>query len=211
MRERNAYCYKTIQIICVECGARTAPVIVDCPKLNPINSEPDESTRYTKDQAIAIAIEHWNARVTSEVSFVNSVNFSTKQYLRGMETIKKFTNWIDLFEYYKEIRNALSRHIDALEELDSNSSDFKIVVEKADVEEAYIKLIEDLLKNYIDWGATAKDIKRQSDEQLFLKLRYVQDLTIDETAEAMFISRDTAYRIRRRITRRPIMLKKGNQ
>ena len=44
-----------------------------------------------------------------------------------------------------------------------------------------------------------RDRYQLADEQLYLDCRYIQGMTIEETAEAMAISRDTAYRIRRRI------------
>lgn len=40
---------------------------------------------------------------------------------------------------------------------------------------------------------------KRTDDRIFLRCRYVLGLTMEQTAEEMHISRDTAYRIRRRI------------
>ncbi len=40
---------------------------------------------------------------------------------------------------------------------------------------------------------------KQADDRAFLHCRYILGLTMEQTAEQMHISRDTAYRIRRRI------------
>ncbi len=40
---------------------------------------------------------------------------------------------------------------------------------------------------------------KQADDRAFLHCRYILGLTMEETAEQMHVSRDTAYRIRRRI------------
>lgn len=41
---------------------------------------------------------------------------------------------------------------------------------------------------------------KQADDRIFLRCRYVLGHTMEEIAEEMHISRDTAYRIRRRIS-----------
>ena len=72
-----------------------------------------------------------------------------------------------------------------------------------------IKMLEDrlcqALKELDDMVERAKDPKdacKLSDERLFLTYRYLHDLTMEQTAEAMHVSRDTVYRIRRRIVAR---------
>lgn len=48
-------------ILCTSCGLQTARVLIDNPKLGPNGL--DESTRYTREQAIQIAAAKWNVRV----------------------------------------------------------------------------------------------------------------------------------------------------
>lgn len=62
--------------------------------------------------------------------------------------------------------------------------------------------IEDAIRHYLPKERgyrTSRDRFKLADEQLYLDCRYLQDMTIEETADAMAVSRDTAYRIRRRI------------
>ncbi len=44
-----------------------------------------------------------------------------------------------------------------------------------------------------------KDCYRLQDEQIFLRCRYLEGMTMERVAEEMFVSRDTVYRIRRRL------------
>ena len=62
--------------------------------------------------------------------------------------------------------------------------------------------IEDGIRHYLPQERgfrSSRDRFKLADEQLYLDCRYLQDMTIEETADAMAVSRDTAYRIRRRI------------
>jgi len=72
-----------------------------------------------------------------------------------------------------------------------------------------IKMLEDRLCQalkeldvMVESAKSPKDACRLSDERLFLTYRYLHDLTMEQTAEAMHVSRDTVYRIRRRILSR---------
>lgn len=72
-----------------------------------------------------------------------------------------------------------------------------------------IKMLEDRLclalkelDLMVDSAKTPKEACKLSDERLFLTYRYLHDLTMEQTAEAMHVSRDTVYRIRRRIIAR---------
>ena len=72
-----------------------------------------------------------------------------------------------------------------------------------------IKMLEDRLclalkelDIMVEGAKNPKDASRLSDERLFLTYRYLHDLTMEQTAEAMHVSRDTVYRIRRRIIAR---------
>ena len=61
---------------------------------------------------------------------------------------------------------------------------------------------ENLLGQYIPADANAKDIPKYADEKLYLTFRYIYGMNMSETASAMSVSRDTVYRIRRRIIAR---------
>lgn len=59
--------------------------------------------------------------------------------------------------------------------------------------------IEDSLAHYIPYPLAARPYYKALEEQEFLFYRCIKGLTMRKTAELMCISRDTAYRIRRRI------------
>ena len=72
-----------------------------------------------------------------------------------------------------------------------------------------IKMLEDRLclalkelDVMVESAKSPKEACKLSDERLFLTYRYLHDLTMEQTAEAMNVSRDTVYRIRRRIIAR---------
>jgi len=62
-RECYVYLDNAIIVKCKECGLRTAPVLIDHPKMSGALRGPDESTRLTKEQAEEAAAERWNRRV----------------------------------------------------------------------------------------------------------------------------------------------------
>ncbi len=55
------------------------------------------------------------------------------------------------------------------------------------------------LDSYVAAASTPREAAKRADEKLFLTYRYIHDMTMEETAEEMCVSRDTVYRIRRRI------------
>ena len=61
---------------------------------------------------------------------------------------------------------------------------------------------EERLENYIGSDLSPREAAMQADEKLFLSYRYIYGMTMMETAHAMSVSRDTVYRIRRRILAR---------
>lgn len=62
--------------------------------------------------------------------------------------------------------------------------------------------IEESLKNYIPYPLSAKNQYRALAEQEFLFYRCIKGLTMTKTAELMCVSRDTVYRIRRRLSQK---------
>ena len=72
-----------------------------------------------------------------------------------------------------------------------------------------IKTLEDRLScalreldHMVESAKDPREACRLSDERLFLTYRYFHGMTMEQTAEAMHVSRDTVYRIRRRIVAR---------
>lgn len=56
-----------------------------------------------------------------------------------------------------------------------------------------------MLENYIPKGIDRRTEYRLSDEKEFIHLHCIQGISVEQAAERMCISRDTAYRIRRRL------------
>ncbi len=59
--------------------------------------------------------------------------------------------------------------------------------------------IEDNLEHYVPYALPCRSYFRALEEREFLFYRCIKGLTMMQTAELMCVSRDTAYRIRRRI------------
>jgi|GEM_PF-1310070 len=70
--------------------------------------------------------------------------------------------------------------------------------------EKEVKEAEDKFERYIPDDADPRETMKFADEKLFLSYRYICGMTMLETAFAMCVSKDTVYRIRRRVlTRNP--------
>ena len=61
------------------------------------------------------------------------------------------------------------------------------------------KEIEENLERYIPYALPCRSYYRALEEREFLFYRCIKGLTMEKTAEMMCVSRDTVYRIRRRI------------
>jgi len=68
--------------------------------------------------------------------------------------------------------------------------------------ERSVREAEYRLEHYVGENLKPSEAAKQADEKLFLSYRYVYGMTMVETAYAMSVSRDTVYRIRRRILAR---------
>lgn len=64
---------------------------------------------------------------------------------------------------------------------------------------AEMREIELAIQSYVPPRLFGKEKQQAIEEQLFLQCRYLRGLTLEKTAEALHVSRDTVYRIRRRI------------
>jgi len=109
---------------------------------------------------------------------------------------------INYFQGYKVLRKRSELKKLELKLLGSdNPRSSKAQQEISDCE-GKMKEIENAIESYVPDGVTTREFNRLSDERMFLECRYLMGLTMEQTAEAMYISRDTAYRIRRRIVDR---------
>ncbi|MBQ7861624.1 MAG: Lar family restriction alleviation protein [Clostridia bacterium] len=61
MKHTSVYILKARAVVCKECGLRTKLIFINTPCMNS-KGKPDESTRYTEEQAEKIATELWNRR-----------------------------------------------------------------------------------------------------------------------------------------------------
>lgn len=111
-------------------------------------------------------------------------------------------NWITYFEKYSSDRKLLAsieNEIARLEHYGKENDRLPLLRESARELSTSVMNVERFLKDYVEHAESPRDAGKRAQEELFLKLRYDQDLSIEATAEAMGVSRDTAYRIRRRI------------
>lgn len=63
LKHTNVYLSKARVVVCKGCGLRTKLVFINNPRMK-CDGKPDESTRYTEEQAEKIATELWNRRET---------------------------------------------------------------------------------------------------------------------------------------------------
>ncbi len=109
-------------------------------------------------------------------------------------------NPFEYFEYYhiyQRIAEILRRELQEMEVDEERRT--QIHTELAIIDQS-LKTISDSIDSYAPKFPPPKyNSAKQMADRAFLRCRYVLGLTMEETAEQMGISRDTAYRIRRRI------------
>ena len=107
---------------------------------------------------------------------------------------------ITYFESYKVLRKKLELKKTEIGLLGKNDAD-KVQDVQVEIDRYVDKMkeIEQAIENYVPQGVDNRTYMRLSDEQLYLQYRYLLGMTMEQTAEAMYVSRDTVYRIRRRI------------
>ena len=111
-------------------------------------------------------------------------------------------DWISLFEKYRIDRRMYELYCHEYISL-SQSSPRKAALEVDMTRlEHSICLAELLLSRYDSMVTSPKDALQRAEERLFLACHYINGLSIESTANTMGVSRDTAYRIRRRIMAR---------
>ncbi|MCL2212864.1 MAG: hypothetical protein FWB93_03440 [Oscillospiraceae bacterium] len=106
---------------------------------------------------------------------------------------------INYYQEYKVLKKRSELKKLELKLLDSDSP--RSIKVQSDIDLCYSKMdeIENAIETYVPDGVDTRTFNRLSDERMFLECRYLMGMTMEQTAEAMYISRDTAYRIRRRI------------
>ncbi len=110
--------------------------------------------------------------------------------------------WLNLFEKYRIDRRLLDIYRDELASLAENSRRRPALELAIARTERFLHAAERLLAHYGDNATTSREALRYADERLFLAFRYLHGLTMEAAAVEMGISRDTVYRIRRRIQER---------
>ncbi len=111
-------------------------------------------------------------------------------------------NWLTYFEKYSSDRKllcAVEEEIAKLERFGKESGRLMLLRATADDLRSSINDVEHFLDNYVSSASDPREAGKRAQEMLFISLRYRQDMSIEATAEAMGVSRDTAYRVRRRI------------
>ncbi len=114
-------------------------------------------------------------------------------------------NWISYFEKYnsdRKLLDAIDLEIHRIEHSTVGTEKLPKLRSTAETLRASILKVDDMLEHYVAAASTPKEASKRAQEQLYLCLRYQQEMTMEQTAEAMDVSRDTAYRIRRRILSR---------
>lgn len=110
------------------------------------------------------------------------------------------SDWISYLETYRSNKNLYERI--AANEKKRSEGQRTDPSRLADKLRSSVLEAEERLENYIEEGLTPREAAMQADEKLFLSYRYIYGLTMMETAYAMSVSRDTVYRIRRRVLSR---------
>lgn len=111
-------------------------------------------------------------------------------------------DWISLFEKYKIDRRLVKSYRAELSTLPEGSPRQLPLSKTIEQLENKLLFIEGLLDSYDNSPESPREAVRRSQERLFLTYHYLRGMTMEESAEEMGISRDTVYRIRRRILTR---------
>lgn len=115
------------------------------------------------------------------------------------------SNWLCKFEKYRSDKMLLETRRSQLKILLDDygyaRDDSRVAPVIHAISELEISLedTENELDSYVANASTPREAAKRADEKLFLTYRYIHNMTMEETAEEMCVSRDTVYRIRRRI------------
>jgi hypothetical protein len=111
-------------------------------------------------------------------------------------------NWINLFEKYRVDKRLLELRLCELSALSQSSPKRPPLEATIQQIQHDLHAAERILSHYGDDASSAQDALRRADERLFLAFHYIRGLTMEETAFEMSLSRDSIYRIRRRVLSR---------
>ncbi len=111
-------------------------------------------------------------------------------------------NWINLFEKYRIDKRLLELRLCELSALSQSSPKRPPLESIIQQLQHDLHAAERILSRYGDAAISAQDALRRADERLFLAFHYIRGLTMEETASQMCLSRDSIYRIRRRVLSR---------
>ncbi len=123
----------------------------------------------------------------------------------GKEILPVMSNWLCKFEKYRSDKMLLETRRSQLKILLNDygyaREDSRVIPVINAISELEISLddTENELDTYVASASTPREAAKRADEKLFLTYRYIHNMTMEETAEEMCVSRDTVYRIRRRI------------
>lgn len=111
-------------------------------------------------------------------------------------------NWIALFEKYRIDKRFLKLRLTELAALSEKSPHRPALEDSIQQIQQDLHGAERVLARYGDGATSPRDALRRADERLFLAFHYIRGLTMEDTAMEMCISRDSVYRIRRRVIAR---------
>lgn len=113
-------------------------------------------------------------------------------------------NPFEYFEYYR-VYERIAQILRAELEEDIDAQRRCQVLTEIGILEESMRSIAHTIEHYTPVYPPPKySALKQSDDRAFLHCRYILGLTMEQTAEKMHVSRDTAYRIRRRIAQTSI-------
>ena len=96
---------------------------------------------------------------------------------------------MNLLEYFKQYPILLSKSKE---------------VDASDDAKRELSHMDSILVNYIPSGLDKRSEYRLTDEREFIRLHCIEGKSVEQTADTMCISRDTAYRIRRRLCNKEV-------
>ena len=114
-------------------------------------------------------------------------------------------NWIAYLERYSQdklLLDSVEEEIVRMENDGRRSKRLEMLRASASVLRYSVRNAEELLESYVYSSVSESDARKRAREKLFLELRYKNGMTIEQAADAMHVSRDTAYRIRRNVISR---------
>ncbi len=109
---------------------------------------------------------------------------------------------MNTLKYYENYRIIFKRHAHLegrLRFMEENTEQLLLELNTCRCE---MDAIENSLRNYIPCTLPYRNYVMALEEREFLFYRCIKRMTMSETAEMMAVSRDTVYRIRRRIAQR---------